>query len=66
MTYREPCMCGALDCVACRGKDAKFVGMCDECEHESVCKDAPSKNCRRGQEMEDEWADYKLDLMRGL
>ncbi len=48
---REPCMCGALDCVACRGTSALFVGWCDECEHADECDPevvAPgSDDCQR-------------------
>jgi len=38
-SYREPCMCGASDCVACRGESAKFVNWCENCDMEEECED---------------------------
>ena len=39
---REPCLCGALDCVACRGPSAKYANWCDECEYIDECGDTTS------------------------
>lgn len=34
---REPCMCGASDCVACRGPSAKYATWCDDCRYADEC-----------------------------
>jgi hypothetical protein len=49
----EPCLCGALDCVACRGPSARFANWCDGCEYEEGedgegCKASPGDgDCQR-------------------
>ena len=35
-------MCGALDCVACRGPSAKYAAWCDECPYEDECGETTS------------------------
>lgn len=42
-SYREPCMCGALDCVRCYGPAAKFAGWCDDCIHAEEDECDPEK-----------------------
>jgi hypothetical protein len=69
--YREPCMCGALDCARCYGEAAKFAGWCDDCPHaeEGECdpeKVAPgSDECRVQADIDDQrisdWEDRQLD-----
>lgn len=61
MAYKEPCMCGGLDCVRCYGEDAKYVGACERCPYDSICQDAPSLNCRYIQELEEAAVEAKLD-----
>jgi len=39
---REPCLCGALDCVACRGPSAKYATWCDECPYSDECNETTS------------------------
>jgi hypothetical protein len=47
---RDPCMCGAADCVACRGPSARYYGACDECryaagdEDEGPCEATPGRD----------------------
>lgn len=70
-SYREPCMCGALDCVACHGESARFATWCEECQYaeEGECdpdKICPGSNaCRRQADIDDqridEWEDRQLD-----
>lgn len=58
-SYREPCMCGALDCVRCYGPAAKFSGWCDDCIHAEEGECDPddtipgSADCRRQQDVDD-------------
>jgi hypothetical protein len=50
---REQCMCGASDCVACRGPSAKYATWCGECPYvegetgEGCTADPGSDDCQR-------------------
>lgn len=35
-------MCGASDCVACRGPSAKYAAWCDECPYADECDETTS------------------------
>jgi hypothetical protein len=39
---KEPCYCGALDCVRCHGESARYYGWCDECTYSDECGETTS------------------------
>lgn len=62
-------ICGAPDCLACHGKSARYYGWCDECEFADECEDgtaAGDKACRLREKNDSDWADHRIDQMRGL
>lgn len=67
---KEPCLCGALDCVACHGESARYYGWCDECEfadgsYDGVeCTAAPGSNeCKRKELADEAKAEAQLARM---
>lgn len=68
---KEPCLCGALDCVRCHGESARHYGWCDECEfadgsYDGVeCTSEPgSSACRRKQLMDEEKTDEQFERVQ--
>ena len=48
-------MCGASDCVACRGPSSKFAAWCDECHYADECDETTSPGddtCQRQMDTE--------------
>ena len=60
--FKEPCLCGALDCRACRGPDATYV--CPVCGLDSdECED-PEGHREQDQDAADYAADIAMDARR--
>lgn len=62
----EPCLCGALDCTACRGEEAQYAGVCEGCayaedEDTGTCVAVPGgPACQRIARDEDRWVEHQL------
>lgn len=59
---REPCMCGALDCVRCYPEGYYPPEMCDDCPYADVCaEEGPSEVCLRVEAAREEAAQDEYD-----
>ena len=60
----ERCMCGALDCVACRGPSAKYALWCDECPYLEDCNASPGdERCQRKQDDDEARLESQLERL---